>query len=358
MFLIWIFNFKKKIDVTYLLMQFNCSTFYLIITAKSPFLHFFSQMANNSQQNHTTPYSRWFSASECIAWLTVIGMEALVIVTFNALTIIVYLKECSLRKRSMYLVINQAVADLFVAGSAIIEFWFLGRDCSIWTDNCLSLTSFISTHFILWFFFTASLINLGAISLERTHATFRPFQHPFIKKKIFGFVVAVIWITAGLLATSLALIIALQPQNPEPLRIFYTSYFSFFLFCNLIIVVSYSSVAIKIVCGTQPHHHGATSRERKLTKTLFIVTVVSLLLTLPVTILMIRERALFTSTMISRRTYYWLNYSFLFLFYSNSLVNPVLYTFRMPEFRRALFSFLQCRSQPQAALVFPLNEVV
>ena len=106
-------------------------------------------MANHSQQHHTTPFFRWFSASECIAWLTVIVMEAIVIVTLNALTIIVYLKERSLQKRSMYLVINLAVADLFVAGSAIIEFWFLGRDCNIWTDNRPSYTSYLSIYFML-----------------------------------------------------------------------------------------------------------------------------------------------------------------------------------------------------------------
>ena len=315
-------------------------------------------MASNSQQHHTTPFSRWFFASECIAWQTVIGMEALVIVTLNALTIIVYLKERSLRKRSMYLVINQAVAALFVAGSAIIEFWFLGRDCNIRTDNRLSYTSYLSIYFMLWFCFTPSLINLGAISLERTHATFRPFKHRFIKNKIFGAAVAIVWITAGLFSTCLDLIIVLQPLNSESLRIFNISYYSFFFSCHLIIVVSYSFVAIKIVRGNQPHHHGATSGERKLTKTLFVVTVVSLLLTLPITSLMICEHALSTSTIRSRIEYYWLNYVFLFLFYSNSLVNPFLYTYRMPEFGRALFSFLQCRSHPQSAMVFPVNEMV
>ena len=315
-------------------------------------------MTNHSQQHHTNQFFTWFSASECIAWLTVIGMEAIVIVTLNALTIIVYLKERSLQKRSMYLVINLAVADLFVAGSAIIEFWFLGRECNIWTDNRLGYTSYLSIYFMLLFFFTPSLISLGAISLERTHATFRPFKHRFIKKKIFGAAVAVVWITAGLFSTCLVLIIVLQPLNSEPLRIFHISYYSFCLFCHLIIVVSYSSVAIKIVRGNQPHHHGATSRERKLTKTLCLVTVVSLLLTLPITSLMIREHALPTPTIRSRIEYYWLNYFLLFLFYSNSLVNPVLYTFRLPEFRSALFTFLQCRSHPQSARVFPVNEMV
>ena len=68
-------------------------------------------MAYHSQQQNTTSSFVMLSVSECIAWLTVFGMEAVVIVTLNVLTIIVYLKERSLRKRSMYLVINQAVAD-------------------------------------------------------------------------------------------------------------------------------------------------------------------------------------------------------------------------------------------------------
>ena len=46
----------------------------------------------------------------------------------------------------------------------------------------------------------------------------------------------------------------------------------------------YSSIAAKFYCGAHPQRHGAISRERKLTKTLFIVTVVSLILLLPLNI--------------------------------------------------------------------------
>ena len=115
-------------------------------------------------------------------------------------------------------------------------------------------------------------------------------------------------------------------------------------------------MAIEIVCGSQPHHHVASRRERKLTKTLFIVTVASLLLTLPITILRIYELVVPPATliMIWGRAYFRLNYSLLLLFFGNTLVNPVLYAFRMPEFRRALFAFFNCRSQAQ---VFPLNEM-
>ena len=48
-------------------------------------------------------------------------------------------------------------------------------------------------------------------------------------------------------------------------------------------VVSYSSIATKFNCGTHPQHNGAIIRERKLTKTLFIVTIVSLILVMPFT---------------------------------------------------------------------------
>ena len=70
-----------------------------------------------------------FTPSERIAWLSVLGIEALAMVTINALEIIIYLKEHSLRKRDMYLVINQAVADMFVGGYVIFECWRFGGNC-------------------------------------------------------------------------------------------------------------------------------------------------------------------------------------------------------------------------------------
>ena len=295
-------------------------------------------MANHSQQQNATSFFPLFSASECIAWLSVFAMEAVAIVTLNTLTIIVYLKERSLRKRSMYLVINQAVADMFVGASVFIDCWTLGIYCELWTINPLSIP-FAVVIMVLWSVFdTASIINLAAISLERTHATFRPFKHRLIKKKIFGAAVAIVWITAGLISTSLVLALF-------ELHIFPFLQYSVILFCLLVIVVSYSSMAIKIVCESQPHHHGGSRRERKLTKTLFIVTVASLLLTLPIIILRIYALVAHpASLMIWGRTYNRLDYSLLLLFGGNTLVNSVLYTFRMLEFRRALFSFLNCRS--------------
>ena len=288
------------------------------------------------------------STSECITLLTGCGIEAVAIVVLNALTIIVYLRERSLRKRSMYLVINQAVADMFVGAGLIFDWLLVGHMCELWTINLVG-----PLLDVLWTASTlASLINLGAISLERTHATFRPFKHRLIKKKIFGAAAAIVWITAGAISTVIVSQITFQPLSLEAFRIPYISYLSSFLFCLLTIIVSYSSMAIKIVYGTQPQHCSATSRGRKLTKTLFIVTVVSLLLTLPLIIV-----GLCSILQLCISIPFYLGVSFYFMFSANSLVNPVLYTIRIPEFKRALFSFLLCRSQPESAPGFPLNEM-
>ncbi|XP_029207000.2 trace amine-associated receptor 7e-like [Acropora millepora] len=297
-------------------------------------------MANHSQQQNATSFCPFFFTSDFIAWLSVFGMEAVAIVTINALTIIVYVKERSLRKRSMYLVINQAVADMFVGVSMLIECWYWGMYCDLWTINPFSILFFV-LEFLRIVFPTASIINLAAISLERTHATFLPLKHRLIKKKIFEAVVSIVWITAGLISTSFV-----SQLFEEHISVVLQA--SLFLFCLLVIVVSYSSISIKIVCGNQPHRHGGTSRERKLTKTLFIVTAVSLLLTLPNIILRTYAfYAFLTLQMISVRTYALLDCFFLLLFYANTLVNPAFYTLRMPEFRKALFSFFNCRSQLQ-----------
>ncbi|XP_074634089.1 substance-K receptor-like [Acropora palmata] len=310
-------------------------------------------MANRSQQQNTTLSPKLISSSECIAWLTVYGIEAVAIVTLNALTAIIYLKERSLRKRSMYLVISLSVADIFFGGFLIFDGLFLGSDCNFWTIDLNRPSNFVITA-LFRLFPLASVTNLAAISLERTHATFRPFAHRLVKRKIFGAAVVAVWVTAGLSSTISCINVYLDPVF-EFSPFFYISYLSFYLLCLFVILLSYTSIAIKIIRGNQPHHHGATNRERKLTKTLLIVTVASLLLTLPYIIFWILSSLSYTIP--TNSTWFLLSSFSILLLSANSFVNPVLYTFRIPEFRRALLTLLGCGRQPEPAQVFPLNDL-
>ena len=301
-------------------------------------------MVNDSHhQNRTvTPNFVPISSSECIAWLTVLKIEAVSILTMNTLAIIIFLKERSLRKGSMYLVINLAVADMFVPYSLILKFLVLGNDCSFWRFE-------ISKDFsrLAPFFPAASLTSLVAISLERMHATFRPFKHRLIEKRMFGAAATGVWFTAAL-NTAIIFFYPLKFAHCFALIAFF-----------LIIPLSYSSIVIKLYCGTHPQHQCAINRERKLTKTLFIVTIVSAILLLPIAILHI---CLYLSSgewleTISHQTKFHLTYSVYCLFFANSLINPLLYAFKMPQFKRALFSLFRCRSRSEPVQVFPLNDM-
>ena len=220
-----------------------------------------------------------FSSSECIAWLTIFITESVAITTLNICTIIVFIRSRSLRKRSMYLVINLAVADMLVGGfTEVVHLASFGAHwtCNVWRHNLPYLGDWGDIKYsIRLLFLSASLTNLAAISLERMHATFRPFKHRVIKNWVLGVVIMVTWVIAGLVLSATTLIWR------SGLIVSFHVRSSSISICLLIIFASYTSIVVKVYCGAHPQHHGTASRERKLAKTLFIVTLVSLITWLP-----------------------------------------------------------------------------
>ena len=100
-------------------------------------------------------------------------------------------------------------------------------------------------------------------------------------------------------------------------------------------------------------HCAAALRQRKLTVTLFITTLVSLLLWLPYSIFVFLSWSTDILSSLSFQEYFELKYSLIFLFFANSLVNPILYTIRMPDFKKALLSLFRRHQRENVAI--PLN---
>ena len=123
---------------------------------------------------------------------------------------------------------------------------------------------------------------------------------------------------------------------------------SYCCLCLFVICVSYTSVALKFWCGTRPPFHGAANRQRKLTVTLFIMTIVSLLLWLPYVVYTFVPYSVLDR--LSFLTYLRLRLSFSLLYRTNSLLNPIIYTIRMPAFRRALLILFKRRQRQNAAI--------
>lgn len=291
-----------------------------------------------------------FSSSECLTWLAVFLTVSVAIATVNLLLIILFTKNRSLRTRAMYLVINLAVVDMLVGVfSSLFSFRSLLYDCNIVnTPHLITLELTIIIDFLFFWFHLTSLTNITVISVERMHATIRPFRHRCIKKLVYGVTIAIVWVSAVMLSTA---IVILRQWSYIDLCVWQ----SYSCLCLFVICVSYSSIAVKFLCAAHPQHHRAASRQKKLTVTLFVMTIVSLLMFLPyaaATFHVLSSSNI--SVRLSVQELVRLDLSLRILYFMNSFFNPFFYIIRIPEFRRA-FLVLFKRQQRRNANVYPLR---
>ena len=288
------------------------------------------------------------SSSECIIWFTVFTAEFVAIVTVNLLAILLFIKNRSLRTRSMYLVISLTVADMLVGVlfGGYVQFGLLQK-CSLIKLN-LSWEVYIPLAILSHVFPLVSLTNIVVISLERFHATFRPFRHRLIKRWVYVATIAIVWVFP---------VIVLVIWGVELLYLIgYHLYIleSYGLLCLIVTFVSYTSILFKFRFGAHPQRHcAALLRQRKLTVTLFITTLVSLLLWLPYNIYLLVAWSTDILNSLSFKERFDLGYSSNFLLFANSLVNPILYTIRMSDFKKALLSLFRRHQRENVAI--PLN---
>ena len=286
------------------------------------------------------------SSSECIIWFTVFTAEFVAIVTVNLLSIILFIKNRSLRTRNMYLVISLTVADMLVGGlsGSVSQLDFL-RNCHFVNFSLVYLKVIILLRSLLLFFPFVSLTNIAAISLERSHATFRPFKHRLIKRWVYVVAIAVVWVFP---------VITLVIREIEWLLIRHHLYLweSHCCLCLVVTFVSYTSILFNFRFGAHPQRYCAAAlRQRKLTVTLFITTLVSLLLWLPYNTYLV---VVWLTDICNYRITYpeglSFGFSLRFLLYANSLVNPILYAIRMSDFKKALLSFFRCHRRENVAI--------
>ena len=254
----------------------------------------------------------------------------------------------------MYLVINLTVADMFVGGFSqfhLFRYLQVSFECNIVKMNLSQELNVIIEFLFFWFPLT-SLTNIAVISLDRMHATIRPFRHRLVKKWVYGVTIAGVWVLAAMVSTAILILQRYGKEWSKKYSLYLWS--SYCCLCLFVICVSYSSIAVKFLCGAHPQHHGAANRQRKLTVTLFIMTIVSLLMWLPNAVFLFLFFRTGIMKFFSFQELERLDVSLTILHFMNSLVNPIVYTIRIPEFRKALLLLFKCQRR-QNARVFPLH---
>ena len=223
------------------------------------------------------------------------------------------------------MIIHLAIVDALVgvvSGPLQIEIG-MSQFCPLWNYRQKTISSQHLSFAFVYLFSSTSLTNLTAISLERLHATFCPFRHRFVRKWVYRAIIIVIWLIP--IVREVAQIFLLKIGYFEVINAYL--YLPFYAVSLFVICVSYILVVIKVRCSRHPQFHSRSKRERKLTGTALIVSLVSLLCFLPAII----NLAFFN---------YFINFhidiAVEVLFLANSLVNPIIYALRMPGFRKCL----------------------
>ena len=280
----------------------------------SPLNNSFSSMVINEM----------LSEAQVIAWSCALASEAAVIFLSNLLTIVLFTFNKKLRnKKSLYLVMNMAFADLVWGGASLPLFVYLVTA----TRSRLYFTEFLTFLQIIFTVFSMSSFTTPAlISAERFYAVFWPLKHQTLSTREYKLVILMAWTLATLFSTAYILLFRLSPG----------AFYAFATLYGLLLIVTICGLNIVIWRKMQqksvPCHQNRDMQIQRLTKALSLVSVGTLSSWIPAIIIsFLRFFGQNISSNIFLFTY--------FIYSSSSFINPMVYALRIPEFRQGLHLF-------------------
>ncbi|EDO48515.1 predicted protein [Nematostella vectensis] len=125
------------------------------------------------------------------AWLSALGMETLVIIALNVLTLIVLTKTHRLRRRTTYFLINLSITDLLVGLVPLPMYLLFIFNPSVFMKNRWLLSAYQALDMI---FGACSIWTLAVISLERLYMVRSPRRHRRATLRHYLVAIAISWI--------------------------------------------------------------------------------------------------------------------------------------------------------------------
>ena len=267
------------------------------------------------------------NTAEFFFWTVIFAVESLLIIVGNIITIIVFWKLRCVVKKTYCLLINLAVADLIVGFSATRM---------VVNNNIYTLKNTEELHW--WGFVplnafsgTASLTTLLLVAVERCYAIVYPFRHRALRTRIYINGVAVVWLMSSFIA-----FIRLSPQVFSSSVITIVSPWIMTCLAAIgVFAICCFYIAIWKLSKKEDPRISRDKREqnKRLANTLFIVTATSVVTWLPFAVTFVLPHhirhqydcAVHSASYVGRFTQL-----------ANSLLNPMIYCFRMPEFSKIL----------------------
>ena len=264
----------------------------------------------------THPDDVSISSVQVIAWCCALVTEAVVIVVGNLLTIVLFALNKKLRsKKSLYLVLNMAFADLFLGAVCLPMYVYFVAHGQVTFDDKIPMFFTI----IFFVFAQASFITAALISCERFYAIYWPLKHrQTLSMRTYRLVILTVWTLSILGSPFTVFLLALNT-------------FLFFYPVSVLLIISGLNFVLwrKIQQQPVPHHQNRALQTRRLTKTLLLVSLIALGSWLP---FLVYNFIAFLGYGMSTN----ISLIMSFTYFSNSFINPIVYALRIPDFKEAL----------------------
>ena len=274
-------------------------------------------------------------------WSLFFGGMAFAIVVANTLSLIILLKR-RLRKRPHFLLVSLAVADLLVGLFAI----------PIYMITVISGQKLVSTlvfDCVDMFTGFSSVFTLAIISLERLNAVARPLRHRQLTLRSYTVAIVTPWILSLTVAATRVLLGFALMTIQQFLSVVITSLSTPLLISLFAYCVIWKKQRTRILNRFRERHDGRFS------KTVFLITGTFFLTWMPFQVLVIVLIKCFSC----RNVPFAVVFVIKLLQFSNSVINFLIYCFRLPSYRRALFSIFpgcRCNRDQNNRGVFPFVE--
>ena len=295
------------------------------------------RMNSSSSQQNDNPQAHF------ITWSVAFGAVDVVILIGNVITLIVFSSNKKLlRTRANYFLINLAMADMMVGIFAIpmylyhvIVAWY--KDDSVWQQYSYKVYKVVDV-----LVGCASIFTLTVIALERAFSVCLPHIHRHFRNTIYYMLLGLTW----LLSILMSCLRFLFEEQLLSLEFFFYFLMVFFAIAISIICISYMAIwfRMKFRFARRDSNKRSTEQDRRLAVMLSTVTAVFVFTWMPFQIINIVT--FFCEP--CRKMPYDVVYFAKFLHYGNSCVNPIIYSFLVPNFRRTAVRIVRklgCRQQ-------------
>ena len=285
-------------------------------------------MVNNTSRPSNSTANQ--TDDKVIMWCVAYAIVTVAIIFSNVAAILAFTKSRLLRKFGNYFLLNLAVADLMVGTIALPMYIHLIYISPYTGSSGTKVKPFQTVHIAFDVFSgMASVFTLTVISLERVYAIFGPLQYRRLSRRTYFVVLAKVWILAGALTGTWLL---------DSFEIIHPKIFEFALallsFTSLLVMIaSYVALWLKIKIWSRNQHRAAGEKERNLAVAIAIITAVFLATWTPFHIMNILVN--FKTSLLDGIPFEVILLA-KFLHYGTSTVNPVIYCYKISEFRRAL----------------------